>query len=70
MLTVHQAVELKPKAAFVICMDPGWVKTDMGGKGAILEKEESIGGTMKCLAGLTIAESGNFFVYNGQEKAW
>lgn len=44
MLTVHQAVELKPKAAFVICMDPGWVKTDMGGKGAILEKEESIGG--------------------------
>jgi NAD(P)-dependent dehydrogenase (short-subunit alcohol dehydrogenase family) len=70
MLTVHQAVELKSKGVIVICMDPGWVKTDMGGKGAILEKEESIRGMLKCLSGLTVAESGKFFVYDGQEKAW
>jgi NAD(P)-dependent dehydrogenase (short-subunit alcohol dehydrogenase family) len=70
MLTVHQAIELKPKGVIVICMDPGWVKTDMGGKGAVLEKEESIGGMLKCLAGLTMEKSGRFFVYDGQEKAW
>lgn len=69
MLTVHQAIELKPKGVIVICMDPGRVKTDMGGKGAVLEKEESIGGMLKCLAGL-MKESGKFFVYDGQEKAW
>lgn len=70
MLTVHQAVELKPKGVIVICMDPGWVKTDMGGKGAIPEKEESVGVMLKCLGRLTMADSGKFFAYDGQEKAW
>jgi hypothetical protein len=70
MPAVRQAIELKPKRVIATCMDPGWVKTDMGGKGAILEKEESTGGMLKCLAGLTIEESGKFFVYDGQEKAW
>ena len=42
----------------------------MGGKGAILEKEESIGGMLKCLTGLKSEDSGKFFVYDGSEKAW
>jgi NAD(P)-dependent dehydrogenase (short-subunit alcohol dehydrogenase family) len=70
MLTVHQSIDFKHKGVIVICMDPGWVKTDMGGKGAVLEKEESIEGMLRCLSGLTIAESGKFFVYDGHEKAW
>jgi len=70
MLTVHQSIDLKHKGVIVICMDPGWVKTDMGGKGAVLEKEESIEGMLRCLSGLTIADSGKFFVYDGHEKAW
>jgi NAD(P)-dependent dehydrogenase (short-subunit alcohol dehydrogenase family) len=70
MLTVHQSIDLMHKGVIVICMDPGWVKTDMGGKGAVLEKEESIEGMLRCLSGLTIAESGKFFVYDGHEKAW
>jgi len=70
MLTVHQAIDLKPKGVLVVCVDPGWVKTDMGGKGAVLEKEESIGGMLKCLRGLTPADSGKFFVYDGSQKAW
>jgi NAD(P)-dependent dehydrogenase (short-subunit alcohol dehydrogenase family) len=40
MLTVHQSGELREKLGkecVVICMDPGWVKTRMGGEGAILE---------------------------------
>jgi NAD(P)-dependent dehydrogenase (short-subunit alcohol dehydrogenase family) len=44
MLTVHQAEQLKDKGIKVICMDPGWVKTRMGGEGAILEPDVSIGG--------------------------
>jgi NAD(P)-dependent dehydrogenase (short-subunit alcohol dehydrogenase family) len=70
MLTVHQSIDLEHKGVIVICMDPGWVKTDMGGKGAVLEKEESIEGMLGCLSGLTMADSGKFFVYDGHEKAW
>jgi NAD(P)-dependent dehydrogenase (short-subunit alcohol dehydrogenase family) len=44
MLTVHQSEQLKDRGIKVICMDPGWVKTRMGGEGAILEPHESIGG--------------------------
>jgi NAD(P)-dependent dehydrogenase (short-subunit alcohol dehydrogenase family) len=44
MLTVHQAEQLKDRGIKVICMDPGWVKTRMGGEGAILEPDVSIAG--------------------------
>ncbi len=40
MLTVHQSGDLREKLGkdcVVICMDPGWVKTRMGGEGAVLE---------------------------------
>ena len=70
MLTVHQASDLKGKGVVVVCVDPGWVKTDMGGPGAVLEKEESIGGMLKCLRGLKISDSGRFFACDGSEKAW
>ncbi|MCJ1248846.1 hypothetical protein MMC30_006067 [Trapelia coarctata] len=36
MLTVHQAGELKEQGVVVVCMDPGWGKTDMGGEDAVL----------------------------------
>lgn len=39
-LTVQQSGEVREKlgGAVVICMDPGWVKTRMGGEGAVLGK--------------------------------
>jgi NAD(P)-dependent dehydrogenase (short-subunit alcohol dehydrogenase family) len=68
MLTVHQAGELKDKGVKVICMDPGWVKTRMGGDGAVLEPEESINGMLKVLHGLEA--SGKFYTYDGSEVPW
>jgi len=70
MLTVHQASNLKSKGVIAVCVDPGWAKTDMGGSGAVLEKEDSIGGMLKVLKGLKIGDSGRFFVYDGSEKEW
>ncbi|CZR56885.1 related to protoporphyrinogen oxidase [Phialocephala subalpina] len=70
MLTVHQAAHLKEKKVKVVCVDPGWVKTDMGGKSAVLEKEESIGRMLKVLKGLQEGDSGKFFVYDGREMEW
>ena len=70
MLTVHQASHLKSKGVIFVCVDPGWVKTDMGGKGAVLEKEVSIGGMLNTLSHLKSEDSGKFFLYDGSEKAW
>ena len=42
----------------------------VGGEGAVLEKDESTGGMLKCLKGLKLEDSGKFFAYNGKEKAW
>ncbi|KAF4627676.1 hypothetical protein G7Y89_g10478 [Cudoniella acicularis] len=70
MLTVHQAKELRERGVTVFCMDPGWVKTRMGGEGAVLEKEVSIKGMLEVLGRVGVDKSGRFYEWNGVEKAW
>lgn len=72
MLSVHQSGDLKATlpGAVVIVMDPGWVKTRLGGEGAILEPEESIGGMLKVIHGLGQGDNGKFFSYQGDEIPW
>ncbi len=70
MLTVHQAVEMRDRGVVVICMDPGWVKTDMGGEEATMEREDSIKGMLRILSGLRVEDSGKFYVSDGREKRW
>jgi NAD(P)-dependent dehydrogenase (short-subunit alcohol dehydrogenase family) len=69
MVTVHQAHDLRGEA-IVITMDPGWVKTRLGGVGAILEPEESIGGMLKVLRGLKPEDTAKFYHYSGNEIPW
>ncbi|KFX85858.1 hypothetical protein V490_09365 [Pseudogymnoascus sp. VKM F-3557] len=70
MLTLHQASHLRERGVVVVCVDPGWVKTALGGEGAIMEKEDSIKGMLGVLRGLKKEDSGKFFAYDGREKAW
>ena len=75
MLTIHQAFDYgtegpQKNGAVVICMDPGWVKTRMGGKGAILTPAESIGGMLKTLHRVGEADTGKFYTYSGEEVPW
>ncbi|KIW89455.1 uncharacterized protein Z519_09611 [Cladophialophora bantiana CBS 173.52] len=70
MLTVHQSEQLKDRGIKVICMDPGWVKTRMGGEGAILEPEVSIRGMLNVLHELKDSDSGKFYTYTGEEVPW
>jgi NAD(P)-dependent dehydrogenase (short-subunit alcohol dehydrogenase family) len=44
MLTVHQASNFRDKGVVVVCVDPGWVKTDMGGPGAVLKRRRVLEG--------------------------
>ncbi|GAB7354509.1 hypothetical protein MBLNU459_g4977t1 [Dothideomycetes sp. NU459] len=72
MLTVHQAGDLRArlKGAKVVCMDPGWVKTSMGGEDAVLEPEESISGVLKTIHGLGDKDYAKYYRYDGEEVPW
>ena len=53
-----------------IVMHPGWVRTDMGGRSATLSVEESVTGMRRVIAGLTPAEHGRFWTWDGREHEW
>lgn len=72
MLTIHQGEELREKlpGAVVITMDPGWVKTRMGGEGALMEAHDSISGMLKVLHGLKKEDTCSFFTNDGTHVPW
>lgn len=53
-----------------IVMHPGWVRTDMGGHGATLSVEESVVGIRRVIAGLSSADHGRFYSWDGSEHPW
>ncbi|EOA83782.1 uncharacterized protein SETTUDRAFT_138378 [Exserohilum turcica Et28A] len=70
MLTVHQSKDLKGNGVKVICMDPGWVKTRMGGEGALIEAQRSVKKMLRVVEGLKEADSGKFYRYDGEIVPW
>lgn len=69
MLTVHQAKALTGKA-IVVCVDPGHVKTPMGGPKASVEIADSARGVLKALGGLRSEDACKFYLYNGDTLPW
>jgi NAD(P)-dependent dehydrogenase (short-subunit alcohol dehydrogenase family) len=53
-----------------IVINPGWVKTDMGGPNAHITSEESVTGMLKVLDALTMEDTGKFLSYTGEEIPW
>jgi NAD(P)-dependent dehydrogenase (short-subunit alcohol dehydrogenase family) len=49
---------------------PGWVRTDMGGGGADISPEESAAGLIRLCDGLTMAQTGQFFRWDGTVHPW
>ena len=64
------AAELKNDGFTCIAIDPGWVKTDMGGAGAQLTVEQSVGGMRKVLDSLKPSDTGKFYRYDGSTLPW
>ena len=56
--------------AICVAFHPGWVRTDMGGAGADIAVDESVGGMLKVLATLKPADTGSFFNCDGTPLAW
>ena len=70
LLAKGLAVTLAPRGIIVVAFSPGWVRTDMGGAGAPLSPEASVGGLRKVIAGLKPADSGKFFSHDGSTIPW
>ncbi len=49
---------------------PGWVRTDMGGPSADLAPEESAEGVWRVIEGLTLAQAGGFYSWDGTPHPW
>ncbi len=64
------SVDWKKDGIICVPLDPGWVQTDMGGRNAPLPVAESVAGMRKVIAGLTLADSGKYLKWNGQERGW
>jgi len=70
MFTRSLAAELRDDGFICIVMNPGWVKTDMGGSNAPLQAPESISGMRVVIDRLTPAESGTFWTHEGEQMPW
>jgi len=70
MLIRTSAIDLKARGITCIVVNPGWVKTDMGGPNAKLSPEESIQAMRRLIAKLGPEDSGKFYNYDGREYPW
>jgi NAD(P)-dependent dehydrogenase (short-subunit alcohol dehydrogenase family) len=70
MATRNLALELAPAGVVVVCVNPGWVKTDMGGPNAPTEIEESVAHIVRLADNLDIQQTGRFFHAKGHELPW
>ena len=70
MFTKSLAAELGPEGFTCIVLHPGWVRTDMGGPNAPTTAQESVLGIRRVIDGLTKADNGAFFSFEGERMPW
>jgi len=70
MLSLTQSFDLKGDHVCVVALDPGWVRTDLGGPNAHLAPEESAQPCADLILGLTLGQTGKFLHYSGTEIAF
>jgi NAD(P)-dependent dehydrogenase (short-subunit alcohol dehydrogenase family) len=64
------AIDLAPRGITFVVVNPGWVRTDMGGPNATSEPSESISRMRRLIATLGPEQSGKFFNHTGREYPW
>ena len=64
------AIDLAPQRITCVVVNPGWVKTDLGGPNATLTPQESVTAMRRLIEKLGPDQSGKFFHYDGSEYPW
>jgi NAD(P)-dependent dehydrogenase (short-subunit alcohol dehydrogenase family) len=64
------SVELAGRGYTVFVLNPGWVKTDMGGSGARLTAQDSVTRLRRIIDTAGPQQNGKFFNYDGAEYPW
>ena len=64
------AIDLAPRGITCVVVNPGWVRTDMGGPHATLTPAESVTRLRRLIETLGPAQSGRFFNFDGREYTW
>lgn len=69
-VTKSLSVDLRAQGIICMVLHPGWVKTAMGGVGALISPHQSVMAMRRIIDGATLGHSGHFFNYDGQEIPW
>ncbi len=64
------AIDWRADGVACFVLHPGWVRTDMGGPDGDIDPTESVGGMRAVIDGLTLAETGRFYNYDGSPLPW
>jgi NAD(P)-dependent dehydrogenase (short-subunit alcohol dehydrogenase family) len=64
------AIDLAPRSLSCVLVNPGWVRTDMGGSSAPLSAQESVTALRRLIQTFGPAHSGKFFNHDGREYPW
>ncbi len=64
------ALDLAERSIGVLILHPGWVRTDMGGKNALIDVEESVTGMRQRIKEFTLDQSGSFVKFDGGLVPW
>ncbi|HTO81439.1 MAG TPA: SDR family oxidoreductase [Methylomirabilota bacterium] len=70
MVAKTLAVDLASRGITVVLFHPGWVRTDMGGPGALITPKESVSAMRDKISTLGSADNGKFFNFDGRPLPW
>jgi NAD(P)-dependent dehydrogenase (short-subunit alcohol dehydrogenase family) len=70
MVMKSLAIDLKAYGIAVAVLHPGWVQTEMGGPGALIDTQTSVSGLRRVIEDLNLENSGRFIAYDGKVISW
>ena len=66
----RRAAAWRDAGSLAVVIHPGWVRTEMGGAGALISVEESVDGITDLLDGVAEPMHGRFWTWDGREHPW